>query len=55
MKFETSEFQHGRWLVSLSDGNMAIQTMPNDMLCLTRNKWIDYMTQECGYVVGKKL
>ena len=55
MKFETSEFQHGRWLVSLMDGNLSIQAMPNDVLCLTTDKWIDYMTQERGYVVGKKL
>ena len=55
MQFETSEFQHGRWLVSLMDGNLSIQAMPNDVLCLTTDKWIDYMTQERGYVVGKKL
>jgi hypothetical protein len=55
VQFETSEFQHGRWLVSLMDGNLSIQAMPNDVLCLTTDKWIDYMTQERGYVVGKKL
>lgn len=55
MQFDTSEFQHGRWLLSLSDGHLAIQALTGYELCMTMEKWIDYVTKERGYVVGRQL
>ena len=54
MQFETSEFQHGRWLVSLMDGNLSIQAMTEYELSMTMDQWIRYATRDLGYVVIKK-
>ncbi len=54
MQFETSEVQHGRWLLSLSDGHLAIQAMTEYELSMTMDQWIRYATRDLDYVVIKK-
>jgi len=48
------QYQHGRWFVSYSDGDMAIEEIPYDELVMSFEKFIKYASQERGYLVIKK-
>jgi len=53
LKFLTEGYSFNRWFISLTDGTFQIKPMPENELSMTFDKWIQYATQERGYVVMK--
>lgn len=52
-EFDTEDSSFSRWFVCKSDSAVSIQAMSQDDLCMSFDKWIEYATNERGYIVVK--
>jgi len=53
LQFDTDDKSFDRWFVSKCDGSINVQAIPLGDILLSFDKWVEYATKECGYVVFK--
>jgi len=51
---QAGHYQNARWFVSRSDDQLTVEQLDHNELLMSEQKFIHYLTHECGYIVVKK-